>query len=225
MKIITFTCDKNCWATVPFAHQFNKYWYKKETVDVVGNKLPRRKLPDNFNFVSIGDYPVQRWTNQLIDYLNSIEDDLFIFFLEDYWLKTAVDEVCIKAMYEYAQTLPNLLRIDLTADRAQHRTAYKYHEYFGYDIIRTKQPTPYQMSYQAGIGNRNNLLKVLTANRNAWQSEIQGSKELPDDYLVLGTLANPVSYVPVLRRNKKGVQNFDRFTVEDQHELIKMIQK
>lgn len=227
MKITTLTNDKALWAIRPFMQQFNKYWNDNQQVEIVGFHQPPFELLPNFSFKSIAsnNWPASKWSNQLIEYLNSIPDKLVILMLEDYWLKSPVDDFAIKSMYEYAQTLDNLLRIDLTGDRSQHRTASIYHEYNGFEIVRTKQPTPYQMSYQAAIWDRENLLKVLLPEENAWQSEIDGSKRVKDDMLVLGLKEPAVSYVPVLRRNKTGLQGFSKFSQQDQNELLKLIPK
>lgn len=225
MKIACFTNDKALWAIWPFMLQFNKYWGKNQLVDIVGFNKPSFDLEDNFQFISLADYnyPVSKWTTALIEYLELISDKQLIIFLEDYWLKEPVNLVCVKSMWEYAQTEDNLFRLDLTADRRQHKTAFKYHEYNGFDIIRTLQPTPYQMSYQCGIFNKENLLKVLVPNETAWQSEIEGSKRVPDCMLVLGTNQYPVHYVPTLRSHRKGLQHFDRFTEEDRIEIMRFV--
>ena len=198
-KIACLVNDKSLWALRPFCHLFNKFWKPNEQVDIVGFNPPQFDLPDNFNFISLDNtnWPSSKWTNQLISYLLRIKEDYVIFFLEDYWLKEPVDMFTVKSMVEYAPKEPNLLRIDLTADRASQRHI-PYHEYNGVDIIQTVAGTPYQMSYQVGIWSRKKLLEVLVSNENAWQSEIDGSKRLDDSYLVLGIKEHPVKYVPVL---------------------------
>jgi hypothetical protein len=206
--------------------QFNKYWSNKQQVDIVGFNKPEFELLDNFNFVSIADYnySVERWTNFLIAYLESIQDDHIILFLEDYWLNKPIDDVAVLAMWEYAAKEPNLLRIDLTADRTSQRYTL-YHEYFGYQIIQTKAGSPYQMSYQTAIWNRKNLLEVLVPGETPWQSEIDGSKRLTDAYLVLGTKVHPISYVPVFRSHKTGLHNMNKFNKEDRQAITKLLPK
>ena len=227
MKIICLTNDKAIWATKPFAHLFNKYWGSDQEVTIFGFNYPDFYYPDNFTFVSCDSYnwPAERWTNQLRLALEQTVDDLVIIFLEDYWLCKPVDIAAVRSMYEYAASEPDLLRIDLTNDRSQHKGAFKYHEYNGYDIIRTLQPIKYQMSYQVGVWNRNNLLKLLVPNETAWQSEIEGSKRVPNDMLALGLKEPVVSYIPVLRKNKQGLQGFKKFDKIDQDELLKLIPK
>ena len=205
--------------------QFNKYWGKDQLVDIVGFNKPTFNLEDNFQFISVAsyNYPASKWTTALIEYLELIPDKQLIIFLEDYWLKEPVNVVCVESMWEYAQTERRLLRLDLTADRKQHTSAFAYDVYNGFDIIRTLQPTPYQMSYQCGIFNKENLLKLLVPNETAWQSEVEGSNRIPDSMLVLGTTCYPVRYVPTLRSHRKGLQHFDRFTEEDQKAILRFV--
>jgi hypothetical protein len=215
MHVAVLTNDKALWAIRPFAALFNRFWSKDQRVEVVGFSRPSFVMPANFSFASMGkeNWPAERWTDQLIHYLEELAGDHLVLMLEDYWLKKYVDVACVEAMWRLAQELGDrLLRIDLTTDRSKRPMARFYEDWEGFNVISTPADSPYQMSYQAAIWHRKNLLDVLVSGETPWQSEIYGSERLKEreDLLVLGTRHEPVPYVPVLRKNKVGLQNYHK---------------
>lgn len=116
-SIVVLTNDKHLWLLRPFAYLFNQFW--GAAVTVAGYGRPEFELPDNFSFVSIAphNYPANRWSDGLIWVLNHMTRSHVILMLEDYWLNAPVNEGCVAMMFRYAWQNPDVLRIDLTADR------------------------------------------------------------------------------------------------------------
>jgi hypothetical protein len=159
-------------------------------------------LPKNFKTHQIyyQDYPRHKWGDGVIEYLEQINDKTVILLLEDYWLTRAVNNEGITILASLIKGNDNILRVDLTADR-QYAGGMRdagYVEWF--DLIEAPN-SPYQMSLQAGIWHRENLLKVLKDlpkdSRSSWDVELIGTNLVNNKYnfRVLGTRQCPLRYV------------------------------
>jgi len=207
LRVFVITCDKYSWALKGFIHQFQKYWSTLQPVVVAGYTSPDYPLPDNFTFHSIApeEYPKDKWSTGLIQFLRSIQDDHFVLLLEDYWLCRGVNHQAIGTLHELCTQHIKVLRMDLTDDRQYNGEARDWDvlPYYGYnDIIWTPASSPYQMSLQAGIWNRRLMLEVLKMDESAWQVEIGGSAtnlRKREDLIVLGTRQRPVRYANMFR--------------------------
>lgn len=207
LPIICLTNDKHLWLLPGFMHLFSKYWPKRQ-VTVVGYSRPSFEMPDGFGFHSISpaNYPANRWSDGLIEYLHTMGETHFILMLEDYWLTEPVKTRTIETLEGIivSPQLYRVLRIDLTADRQLNPTA-RYRATWGETtIIQTAADSDYQMSYQAAIWNKANLLKVLKEGENPWASEMNGTARLAKmtKLEVLGTTVHPVKYRPVYRTHR-----------------------
>jgi len=207
LRVFVITCDKYMWALRGFAYQFQKYWSTLQPVVVAGYSKPDFDLPGNFSFHSISpvDYPKERWSSGLIEFLQTVDDEHFILMLEDYWLCRMVNHQAIGTLHELCTLQPQILRMDLTDDRqyAGDMRDFGYMPYYGHnDIIWTPPTSPYQMSLQVAIWNRKLLLGILAPEQSAWDVEIgKTSHTLHDrvDLWVLGTRQRPVRYANVFK--------------------------
>jgi len=197
MRVIVPTCQKYYWSLRPFAHQFNIYWSEMQPVLVGGFEGLGFNLPGNFEFKSIDgqSYPAERWSDGLIRLLNSIDDYCFILMLEDYWLTRGVNHLAISSLDEYMRMYPEVLRIDLTADRLHSGHAKDVGTWGHLDIIETDQNTPYQWSTQACVVNRKNFRECLQPGIAPWDWELRGNELIPEGMRVLGTRQRPVRYI------------------------------
>ena len=232
--ITVFTNDNNLWLLQGFQYLFKKYWSPTQNVRVVGYAAPKNgvlSLP--FSFVSIAkrNYPISEWSTGIIRSLEKFQEngeEFIIFMLEDYWLREPVDRETVKSLIEYIHKQPrNILRIDLTADRCQHRRFLTNHGRAnnGSQLLRTSARAPYQVSFQAGIWNVDLLLHVLKPSENPWQAEIYGSRRIASHvgdkhYIVLGTRDYPVKYQPVYR-SKRAAMDISKLPKEDQDVILK----
>ena len=223
MKIYCLTNENHYWLLPPFLELFRQFW-PHGRLEIVGYTPPAFSSGAPFHSIAQKNYPAGKWTTGLIEFLHSIEDEYFILMLEDYWLTAPVPGslamLCNAVKSGYFG--PKFLRLDLTADRAAH--PYRVHERVaGYEIISTASHTPYQMSFQAGIWHRQNLLKVLVPDETPWQAEINGSKRMRGAaWLVLGTRQRPLSYTPVWRGNQ-GRANLDGLPEQQRTYLLREI--
>lgn len=217
LRVFVITCDKYSWALQGFIHQFQKYWSELQPVVIAGYTPPDLDLPDNFTFHSIApeEYPKDRWSTGLIEFLNAVNDDHFVLLLEDYWLCRGVNHQAIGTLHELCQMHTTVLRMDLTDDRQYNGEVREFNRmpYYGcQDIVQTLADSPYQMSLQAGIWNRRLMLEVLKMDESAWEVELAGSAtnlRKRDDMLVLGTRQRPVRYANVFRGGDASPEALD----------------
>lgn len=235
IPVVVLTNDNHLWCLEPFNYCFTQFWPKQE-IDLYGFARPDF-IPRHVYWHSIAqtNYPVERWTDGLIEMLYQLPYKYFVLMLEDYWLARNVDINCVAAMMSYIEQTQlklsdlgqRILRIDLTADRSSRKQAKPYATYHGYDIISTPPKTPYQMSYQAAIWDRDVLLSILVPGETPWQSEVDGSDRLRNrnDLIVLGTTAYPLYYIPAVRSRKAQVQNLGKMPKHQRDVILKMVRR
>lgn len=207
IPIVVLTSDHYLHALRPFSWLFNKYWCKEQEVYVVGFNQPDFELPDNFYFWSMGsmsNYPLGKWSNALIDYLNQHEDmHHFVLMLEDYWVTRPVNTQAVKMLHDYAMQFQNVLKIDLAADRL-YAWGMKDYDNCGYlDLVVSDPASQYQMSLMCGIWSRELILRFLIRDESPWEVELNGTPRVAaagNEVLVLGTRQWPVKHVLAHRR-------------------------
>jgi len=198
------------------------YWSELQPTIVGGFARPGFELPKSFQFhqISPSEYPVDKWSNALIKFLNEIPDEYFVMFMEDFWLNRTVDSRGIQTLYEYMQGNPDILRIDLTMDRLYAGGMHSFDTWGHYDLI-TAPGSPYQLSFQTGIWNKRRLLEVLKPDWSPWDVEIHGTSVVNEerkDLIVLGTRQNPVSYANVIDKGKWNKSQFE--TIDPLHRQL-----
>lgn len=196
MRVIVPCCDKYLWALRPFAYLFNTYWSELQPVLIVGYTPPHFDLPRNFEFLSVArpDPGVSRWSDKIISVFKLIPDEFFTLMLEDYWLNRSVDCGAVASLAEYLSIHRDVLRVDLTGDRLYSTRAFDVGAWGHLDMIETPLDTPYQLSLQACVVNKKNLLRVLRPGMTPWEFEIQDHTQVLGGMRVLGTRQMPVKY-------------------------------
>ena len=204
MRIFCFTSDKYLWAVKGFIHQMQKYWLGIETV-VVGFTEPDFELPKNFSFYSVGkfeDYPADRWSDAVINFLNSVDDEIFVLMLEDYWLTRKVGVGSIRLLEWYLRKY-NISGIDLTTDRLYGSNLRDYQSLDVLDLVINDPPAPYHFSLQARMWRRSEMLRYLVPGETPWQTEIAGSRRMVEGgSIVLGTRQIPLRYLIAIQNGK-----------------------
>jgi hypothetical protein len=220
LKIIVTTCDRTMWATQPFAYLFNTYWSGQQEVIILCESLPKFKLPANFKFHVIGfddkKWPLDKWSDGLLKYLNAIKDQHVIILLDDYWLTRTVDVRGINTLYEFMRGKKNLLRIDLTTDRLYAGGVHNCGMYGHYDFVEAPQ-SPYQMSLMPGMWSKKLFMEIVPEGWTPWDVELTGTTVLNEDHEdihVIGTRQNPVRFVNALRAGREDININD---LDDQH--------
>lgn len=215
MQVVIYSSDKTSWALRPFAHLFNLYWSRDQRVAVFGNTPPDFALPSNFTFKSVGPFkPAQQWSNDLIEVLHSINDDVICMMMDDYWLNRQVNAQAVLWCYEYMLQNPNVIRFDMTTDRL-YATGIQPHGAIGYlDVIKSDPQSPYNLSLQAGLWRRELLLEMLMPNETPWEVEEKGTHRLMyTNYEVLGTKQSPIHYTIAVQRGRLALDGGYQYPV------------
>ena len=194
------TNNNHLWLTPGFIYLWRKYT-RNYPITIVGFD----QQPDNVNFLSLGkQLPASQWSNGLIKMCSIIPYSYFILMLEDYWLYDYANINQANGLLRYMSD--DVLRIDLSGNRLVYP-----HQKLDNGLVETFEDAPYQMSFQAAVWNKKNLLKVLEKGENPWQSEINGSNRV-GNLRVLGTQV--LYYQPVWRSKQKRWQ-VDKLNKDD----------
>ncbi len=222
-SVIVSVSDKHLWCLKPFSYLFNRYWSPDQKVVVAGYTPPPFELPRNFAFYTISQpqYPKEKWANGLIEFLDIYQADYGVIMLEDYWISRRVDFQAIYSLTEYMARHPEILRVDLTADRLYAGGMRDVDYWDRFDIIEAAG-SQYQMSLQAGLWNlrilRDLLTKLPATSRSAWDVELTGTtliNNFGDKMRVVGTRQWPIRYANGLN-NAAGKKIFyENLSLED----------
>jgi hypothetical protein len=204
IREVILVADKYQWAMRPYAYLHNVFWSEQQPVLMFGFHMPPFPFPKNFSFYSLAekDPGPQYWSDILTMALETIEDSHIVLMLEDYWLCRGVDHRGVATLHEYISSRPEVVRMDLTADRLYAGGMKEVDHYGCYDIVETDENTPYQMSTQAGIWNRTRLISLLQPGKSPWEVETQTQIKAP--LRVLGSRQYPVRYANVFNSGKPG---------------------
>jgi hypothetical protein len=227
-RVFVTTNDRHLWILQAFAHLFNRYWSSQQPVVVAGYSQPGFELPGNFSFHQIApeNYPVEKWSDGVMEFLGSVEDELFVWMLEDMLLLRTVDVEGVHSLAEYMQQHPEVIRIDLTTDRLYagaspgQRPDY---EYWGHrDLVWSEPTSPYHLSLQAAIWRREYLLHYMVKGETPWELEMEGTSRLSStpEMVVLGTRQFPVRYTLALKSETPTEPSVTGMRLEDYEELV-----
>ena len=102
MNVYVFTSNNYLHVLKPFCFLFNKFWSDKQQVKIVGFEPPAWQMPDNFEFISLGKQRgIKYWSDDYIDFFNSINDEYFIHMVENEFLLRPVDFDIINSLVEF----------------------------------------------------------------------------------------------------------------------------
>jgi hypothetical protein len=219
IPIYVLTHPTHHWLLQGFSFLFNEFWNEPgQRVYVVTSGRDIPKLPENFGFIRTSDLS---WTDDLFTLIAYTPHNYIILLLEDYWFTASAQISAIKEIYDWMKTNPELcesiLRIDLSGDRASMKSAIKYPNIRGIEMVQTFPPVDYQMSIQAAIWNRDLLRRILVPGETAWQFEIDGTDRLNkrSDIEVIGTKHRFINYEAVWRGRKHEFRNLEKIPYID----------
>jgi len=228
MRVFVTTNDRHLWILPAFAYLFNKYWSSLQPVVVAGYSRPDFELPPNFEFYQIAEanYPVEKWSDGVVQFLESVNDELFVWMLEDMLLTRTVDVRAVGSLAEYMTLHHEVIRIDLTADRLYagaspgQRPEYEY--YGSMDLVWSEPSSPYHLSLQAAIWRRDYLLNYMIPGETPWQLEMAGTERLSStpEVVVLGTRQLPCRYTLALKSEHPTEPSITGMRQEDYDYLV-----
>lgn len=223
MNVYIPTCDKNMFIIKYFQYFFNKYWDKSVNVKILGFQEPDFALSDNFEFISLSPQQeggAQQWTTYLKNFFMNIDDEFFIFGLDDFMVARPVNfkslEVCKKEILNNSK----VGRVDLQCGLQYGRkkgSVFPYKSIDGLKFLKLKQHSDgdwqnnstYRVSAAFSIWRKEWFMKTLKEGWTPWEWELIGSRQTEQDgYEVLGVIDHhPVKKVEVLSNRWAGVIN------------------
>jgi len=217
MRIFIVTSDVTGWMLRACLWLLDRHWPQHPPVVVGGYTRPQ--LPPHVQFVPIGEfsnYPANRWSNGVLQFLEMMPDDVFLWTMDDFWLCQDVDGPAVQRLYHHLLESDHLARIDLTADRLNsgHARPAGYLDYVSkteggvkfvnqVDLVLTPPETPYQLSFQTGLWRRRALIQYMTPGETPAEAEIRGADRMSRAGAnVLGTRQAPFKYLIAMQHGK-----------------------
>ena len=185
MNIYISTSDNYLHVLKPFSYLFNKFWSDKQKVFILGYESPSFDLPNNFEFISMGEQKgIQYWANDLHKFFSSIDDEHFIYSMEDHFILDYVDIKLFERLKKYLND--DVGRISLATQLAnkQHTIIETVGDV---NIVESDSSIQYRLCTQWSIWNKDFMLQYLKPGMSAWDFELQGFREpLNDGYRIIG---------------------------------------
>jgi len=185
MKMLVATSSQYSFLLEAFVTLYQKYWPGQEVVFLGFDECEFAPLPDGFDFVSLGkqaDFG-RRWTDPLIPYIKSLEDEYFGFTVEDVVLIDHVDQEKVDLLEKCVKEGAHKAHLD---NSLQNRcTPYKE------GLLAAKQNASYRTSLAPSIWRKEYFLKFLKPGYTAWDFELKNMGESYDDGALILSLDQP----------------------------------
>lgn len=167
LAVIIISCDKYSDTWNPFYHFFFKYWNDCPFMIYHVSETLHYQHP-KVNTIHTGRG--KKWSEMLLEALNSIDQEYVLLLLDDYFLLKNVDNKnMLDCLHIIQQENAAYLRIFPCPGPTQ---PYKY--YSGIGLI--EKSDAYSISTQATIWQKKTLTDFLQPSETAWELETKGSK-------------------------------------------------
>jgi len=202
MNVYILTYDKLVLETLKITESLYKQFWPEANVIVLGYKTPEWKS-DTIKFMSLGeDLGTDTVCKQLHDFFSNIEDEHFIFEVDDKPIVQSVDNSVIEYLEELLKLNKDIGRIGLTNDnstRPHTNTSPEDINKLTYTLFENEPNALYRLSSTMSMWNKNFFLKYLTSYDNLWQWECSNTN---DEYRVLGISPAPVDFTHIYKKGK-----------------------
>ena len=202
MKILVATSNKYSFLIEPYVTLFNRHWPGQEIVFLGFEKGAQAisTLPNNCTFHALGkqDDFHGLWTDPLLPYMRAIEDDYFIFTVEDMMLMRPID-------LEKMSILENEIR-NKKADKALLDAHLNHHaEFHKENLVALRQDAPYRTTLHPAIWRKEYFLKYLRSGMTAWDFEVKNMPESKSDGATIISLQQGTNLFESANIYRKGV--------------------
>lgn len=160
-------------------HFFNKYWSEKIRVKVLGFKHPSFKLPDNFEFVSLGKQEsfsftsegkrLYYWTNSITPFIRDEAEDCFVLIWDEHLIIRHVAQLMFAELFNDVYTNKAQKAI-LSTVLNKGKFCYGIDRYRD-DIVKLHQKTQYRTTLMPSIWRKEYILQYMKPNMTAWEFE------------------------------------------------------
>ena len=207
MKIIIPTCNKYLFLIENLIFNFNKYWPDHYEVIVLVYEKPKFNLSNKWNFISLGeDKGPKEWSNDLIKFFETFEDEYFINFIDDTLLTKKIKHQEISNLIELIKSNKDISKIFLhgsltTYSHISMGTNYEPSNYGG-NIVKITNNSSYRTSIQSSILKTSFFKKCLGPNMCPWGFESQ--KGTHENDIILSIKNDYPMMIAHLLRNNNG---------------------
>jgi len=214
MRIFCSTSNNYLHIVPVFTFLFNKYWDTNQQVTILGYNKPAFDLPSNFEFVSLngGDQQTASdYARHLREYFSQIEDEYFIYTMEDTFIKAPVNFEVLEDLKSLCTPEHKVGRIDLT-EGMSFRATEPYLKVNNTQVVENLQDVRFRISCQMSIWNKEYMLKYLIDGYTPWDFEVKGSELAKHDgYRILGTHQD--DKLAVVKNEGVTVQNIHNYNL------------
>jgi len=213
MRIIVTTSNKYDWLLPGFAHQFNKYW-GSVPVTVVCYKTPP-KLPENFEYFSLGAQKRKKvWTQPFNKLLTLVDEPYILLLLDDYWL--------VKPIVTPFYAMTRKVMEENSVDKCQMSPLDAVHVTEGFVHWNVVNDSCHKkMSLQPSIWRREYLIENLNkAERDIWHFEIDGGNAAVNDGATVWCATSKVyKYANIMKKGEVSKGHVEMLSKRDRRDL------
>ena len=167
MRVIVSTCDSYVWVTPAFLHFYRKNWPDNPyTTEFVTETI---EVPEAPTFCA-GKLP---WADRMITYLDSYNEDRFIFLVEDYIIREPVDTALVKRAVSLCVGDIGCVRLQPHDHQSCYLIDAGIEGFKEYPLDK-----PYSVSLQVSVWQKEFFLEFIRKGENIWQTETEGSKRV-----------------------------------------------
>lgn len=155
-----FTCLVNCWPELKLPVVLNTetkdFSFPGLNIKVINTPNKTKNMP---------------WAKRLKHVLGEIETDYVLFFLEDFWLESRVDNDFFEKTIEYIQSNPDVACFNYqTTNRPENVDDGRFDRFVKRDIHGE-----YRLNCQCALWDRKKLIRYLRDHETPWEWERYGS--------------------------------------------------
>tara|TARA_R110002020_G_scaffold78488_6_gene197364 strand:- start:10284 stop:12017 length:1734 start_codon:yes stop_codon:yes gene_type:complete len=191
-RIIMPICDDTLYTLKMSSFLYDKFWPETTEIDVVGYQRPDFDISNKINFVSIAEKQEggpNGWSAYLKKHLETLEDELVILTLDDYYPTKSPDVELLEKIINLTKKDKTIGRFDLTWDTFLFGQYAQLSRTSPLALLEKRPHMQYRISTQPALWNREYLIKILEKTTSPWSFEIEGSRlsgEFPERVLAFG---------------------------------------
>lgn len=161
--VLVLSCDKYALVAKQCVSILHKKWQDCPTDIYV---VTETSCVDGANNINVRN---SCWSNRLIECLKQIKQRFLLIILDDFWIEEPVNTSLVEEYIRQIRSNPKIANIGFSAMPGQN-----FKKIIVDCSLRSRKPWSL-LNYQIGLWRKENLLLILKAGENPWQSEIFGS--------------------------------------------------
>lgn len=194
LSVVVSSCDKYSALWDPFFQLFFKQWpsLHAENKDMPIYLISNHKKYENPRVTDIQIPNEMSWSDNLLQALDKVDTRYVLIVLEDYAFNRPVPEDLLSRQYDFlVKNQGAFLQLSMVNEGTQSFDK-RIPEY---KIMNFQRHSQFRTSLQAGIWDKNILVRLLKRDESAWDFEKYGSKRSEGvEQLFYASMENTLSY-------------------------------